>query len=221
MKIIDMDSHLWQTAEKNGFNRAEMIDFVRQVANDAMKILPGDFEFTNVQLEPTPGDYVIPETSVMGMTYDPTHVSIWFDASMPYQKAEMLKSLRGTVFHELVHAVNFAQNPWKPDAVFGALSEGLATVFEREYGDVDPLWGKYEDGKTMQKWLDEIKKLPENGIKNREYFIEHGDGRKWIVYKTGAWMIDKLIENGEDLLDLMLQKHERLTEKFSTLSTKS
>lgn len=214
MKTIDLDSGLWTKALVQGVARVDMTKYVDTVAAEAAKILPSNFDFLNIQLEPVSSEYVIPETGVMGMTYDAMHLSIWFDPNVPYGVSEAKKSIRGTVFHEMVHATTFEHDAWRPDALFGAVSEGLATVFERDYSEVDPLWGKYENEATMRMWYEELKSLPQSDVKDRSYFVEHSDGRKWIVYKTGTWMIDNLLGSGTDLFELMGLDYDDIVRKF-------
>lgn len=217
MKAISLESPYWRDAKANGVDRATLEAQVENTAHEALAVLPSELAFTNIMLEPTVAAYVIPETGCMGMTYDKTHVSLTFDPSLPYGKESLEKHLRSTTFHELVHAVTFGHDPWQPGVLFGVVSEGLATVFERDYANADPLWGRYEDDDTMREWLKELQKLPATEQKDRRYFVEHPDGRKWIVYKTGTWLVDKLIDSGDDLFDLMELSHQDILDKISKL----
>lgn len=218
MKLITFDSRLWEAAKSKGFIQKDMEHHIGRAASDAAKLLPDDFRFLNIVMSPARSEAVIPETGCMGMTYSDEYISITFDPNLPYGLDSCKKSLRSTVFHEMVHAVTFAHDEWRPDAMFGVVSEGMATVFEREYVDNNqPLWGEYQDDETMQAWYKEIKALPDFGYKNHDYFIRHPDGRKWMVYKTGAWMIDKLLAADEDLFDLMKLSHGEIIDKFESL----
>lgn len=215
MNVLALDSKYWQNTNST---REELVSVIREAADEAVKLLPAELLYTNIILEPVPSEEVIPETGDTGITYDNTHVYISFDFNLPYGKDTLLSHLRSTTFHELVHAVSFDHNPWQPDALYGAITEGLATVFEREYANSKPLWGKYESDETMYSWLTELQDLPKTEAKDMNYFIKHPDGRKWIVYKTGTWVVDTLLDSGENLFDLMQQDYVKILEKFSHIS---
>jgi uncharacterized protein YjaZ len=82
--------------------------------------------------------------------------------------------------------------PYSPGPEY-IVSEGLATVFERDYASGDPLWGRYEDDRTMRQWLSEL--LAQGDSINEDYLFDHPDGRRWIAYKTGAWVVDRVLHS--------------------------
>ena len=217
MNILTLDARLWSAAKQAGLTRGEVQNIIADALSEAAQLLPSQFEFLNIIIGPTLSEWVIPETGGMGMTYSDEYISITFDAGVPYGAERMKETLRATVFHEMVHAVTFAHDPWQASALFGTVTEGLATVFERDYANSSPLWARYEGDVVMQKWYDEMKSLPQSEEKNRSYFFEHEDGRKWIVYKTGTWIIDKLLASGEDMFDLMKLDHRTVLDKFEAL----
>ena len=217
MNIVILDSKHWPDVQSRGVSKQEVAEVVEAAAHAARKLLLALPEYVNLVVYPTVADEVIPETGGSGMTYTDEYVSVFFDHTLPYGKEKLLDELRTTTFHELVHAVTFHHEPWQPSVLFGAVTEGLATVFERDYADSQPLWGSYEDDVTMQAWLDELRELPVMKDKNMEYTILHPDGRKWIAYKTGTWVIDKLCESGEDLFELMKLGHKDVLAKFEAL----
>lgn len=218
MNALTLDARLWETASKNGADRSEVADLIARVAEEAAHHLPSGFTYLNILTSPVAAEWVIPESGVMGITYSDEYISMTFDAALPYGYDATKKALRATVFHEMVHAVTFAHDPWRADAMFGAVSEGLATVFEREYAGSGPPWGQYEPDEVMKQWYEELKKLPASEEKDRAYFFDHPDGRRWIVYKVGTWMIDKLLAVGEDLFDLMQLNHQVVIDKFEALT---
>lgn len=218
MNALTFDSRLWGEAERHGTQRGEIALLVVETAKVAAKLLPSKFTYLNVVTTPTTSDWVIPETGVMGMAYSDEYLSITFDAAVPYGVDNLKRALRSTVYHEMVHATTFAHDPWRPSALFGAVTEGLATVFERDYsGEGAPLWAEYESDDTMKGWYEEIRSLPQTEQKDMNYFVSHSDGRKWIVYKTGTWMIDRLLESGEDLFALMKLPHIEIVGKLEAL----
>lgn len=218
MRIVMLDSKHWSDAQKHGVDEREVHEIVEKAAQEVAELIPFLPTYVNIVVYPTVAEDVIPETGVMGMTYSDEYASVYFDHAIPYGNAKLFEAVRSTTFHELVHAATFQYESWQPDVLFGATTEGLATVFERDYANSEPLWASYEDDETMRDWLRELKELPVTGEKNRDYFVKHPDGRKWIVYKTGVWIVDKLLGSGEDLFQLMHLNHNELLTKFDTLS---
>lgn len=217
MKVVTLDSKYWPDTQSRGVNEQEVQEVAEAAAGRVAELLSFLPSYVNLVVYPSIASDVIPETGCMGMTYSDEYASVFFDHTVPYGKEKLLDSIRTTVFHELVHAATFQYEPWQPGVLFGVTTEGLATVFERDYAGAKPLWGNYEDDATMHAWLGELKSLPNTGEKNRDYFVQHPDGRKWIVYKTGVWMIDKLLASGEDLLQLMQLSHKEIISKFEAL----
>lgn len=220
MKVITLDSARWEEVELHGLSREAIHAHLEQSANEASQLLPSDFTFLNILVSPTSAEYVIPETGDVGFTTSEEYCSLTFDSQIPYGEANLMRSLRGSVFHEMVHATTFAHDPWRPGVMFGAVTEGVATVFERDFTDKDVLWGKYEAQKIMETWFVEIKNIDNSNDdgKNTDYFFNHPDGRRWITYKTGTWMIDALTKSGEDLFELMQLPHDQVIKKFEELA---
>lgn len=218
VNTLTLDARLWNESAEHGIDRDEISSYIASTATEAAKLLPSDFTYLNIVVSPTVPEWVTPETGVMGMTYSDEYIALTFDATIPYGHDSLKRALRSTAFHEMVHATTFAHDPWRSSALFGAVTEGLATVFERDYsGEAKPLWGDYEGGDVMSKWYQEIKSLPQTEQKDMSYFVAHSDGRKWIVYKTGVWMVDKLLTSGEDLFALMKLPHTDIIDKFEAL----
>lgn len=221
MNVVVLDSKYWPDVQDRGVEKKDIADVVRSVADEVLGLVDSLPEYVNLVVYPSVADDVIVETGIMGMTYSDEYASVYFDCTLPYGKERLLSGLREAVFHELVHAATFRHDPWQPDVLFGVVTEGLATVFERDYAGATPLWGSYEDDLVMTEWYLELKNLPKSETKNGEYFFKHSDGRKWIVYKTGSWMIDKLLESGEDLFDLIRMNHKDVITKFNLLEVNS
>ena len=217
MNVVVLDSKHWPDVDRRGVKKEEVKKVARAAAKEVSGLISLLPSYVNLVVYPSDPSNVIPETGDMGMTYSDEYASVYFDHTIPYGKDKLLQGIRTTTFHELVHAASFSHDPWQPSVLYGVVTEGLATVFERDYADSKPLWGKYEDEQTMRMWLSELKELPDTGEKNHDYFISHPDGRKWIVYKTGVWVIDRLLTSGEDLFELMKLGHEDLLAKFDAL----
>ena len=217
MKVHIWEHELWEKSAKNGFSDQVAKKVIESAAATAAERLPSDFRYTNIIITPTNAENVIPESGEVGFTRANGDVTISFDASIPYGVAALEHSLSGSVFHELVHVTTFAHDAWRPSALFGAVTEGLATVFERDYADKKVPWGEYKSDEVMREWYHELEALDGSQDKNTDYFISHPDGRRWIVYKTGVWIVDRLIANGEDLFDLMKVSHTDILNQFSKL----
>lgn len=217
MKVITLDAKLWNTAAEHGVSRDELTQVIETASREAADLLKNISPFCNVVISPTRAEWVIPETGTMGMTYSDEYVSLTFDPEAPYGVASLMRAMHTQVFHELTHSVSFGHDEWQPGVLFGVVTEGLATTFERDHGGGEaPLWGEYEDDATMRAWYLELKKLPESNEKDRRYFVEHSDGRKWIVYKTGVWMIDKLMADGASFDELLAASPTAIIERFDS-----
>lgn len=221
MNVVILDSKYWPDVQKRGVEKKDIADEVRSASDEVLGLIDSLPEYVNLVAYPTVARDVIPETGIMGMTYSDEYASVYFDCTLPYGKEGLFQGLRETIFHELVHAATFKHDTWQPGVLFGVVTEGLATVFERDYAGAIPLWGLYEDDLIMTEWYSELENLPKSDTKNNEYFFKHSDGRRWIVYKTGVWMIDKLLESGEDLFDLIRMNHKDLIAKFNLLEVNS
>lgn len=217
MRVLSLDSKLWQQLDTTQITRDDIETIVSSAAKEAGELLPSDFEFLNLVVSPTKPEWVIPETGSSGMTYSDEYISLTFDPTLPYGIDTFRKYLREMVFHEMTHATTFSHDPWQPSGMFGPVTEGLAVVFERDYAGAQPLWGRYTDDATMHDWYEEMKALPESEHKDMRYFFDHPDGRRWIAYKTGTWMVDKLLDTGEDLFELMKLPHGEIVSRFEAI----
>jgi uncharacterized protein YjaZ len=78
--------------------------------------------------------------------------------------------------------------------------KGLATVFERDYCGSDQPYAKYP--KDVASWLQEIIEKQDD-ISWEEYKFDHPDGRHWIAYKVGTYLIDEAMKNsGKTVIEL-------------------
>ena len=102
------------------------------------------------------------------------------------------RELRLTLLHEFHHLVRGccgeAQFTSYMDHV---INEGMATVFERDVGGVQPPWGEYPD--DLADWVLEIMAWPTHPGDNPEWMTRQLDGRRWMEHKTGAYLVDQAI----------------------------
>jgi len=104
-------------------------------------------------------------------------------------KAIVDSQLRPLLFHELYHAVRETAVPTRSLHDF-AIDEGLATVFERDFGAGKVPWGEYPP--EVPQWTREFLALPENADR-QQWMTKHPDGRRWIGYKVGTYLAERAI----------------------------
>ncbi len=168
---------------------------------EARKLLPGLADEISFVWDV---DLIIPGNGTGGTLLEPTLLGIGYDPD--FEDKELLaKNLRATILHECFHSAQgwSDKNPAViPETLLeDGVLEGAATVFERQYGKTSPLWGSYEDDDTMKKWFIEINKqiLDPNSESYNAYKFGEVNGVKWMLYKLGTWVIDRVLENNSDL----------------------
>ena len=194
MNIVSLNSKHWETMAEKGLEREVLVDTITQALNEAATHLPPLSPYLNIVISPDQ-EASIPETGDMGFTWDDELIDIYFDPTLPFGKESLLKNLRSTAFHELNHAARGVAIPFETTPIEALVSEGLATHFDKQYTGTQAPWGIYEDDATMQAWLEEVLALP-SGQKHPEYLFDHSDGRRWIIYKTGTWIVDRVMAEG-------------------------
>lgn len=148
-----------------------------------------------IDIEVSAGTTVIPETGEVGAAISTQLVRWIVDPARPGGPIEVARSqLRSTMFHELHHTVRghvFANTELSNRVIDLAISEGMASVFERDAaGDRPVPWAQHPE--NIDDWVHELLALPD-GTDPRPWLYEHPDGRRWIGYRTGAYLVDKAI----------------------------
>lgn len=203
MKVHILESTKWP---RDDVELQGQIRLVAELAHkDARAIINAIPETINIVIEPN-ARFTDKDVVVGGYAHSAELISLNFDPDLPYGRQKLLAELRGAAMHELNHAAHFSffpddDSPLIEEAVF----EGLATVFERDYaGGEQPGFAKYEDEATMRDWLDEILLAQEQGGKREDLKYMHPDGRRWVLYKTGCWVVDAAMrESGKSIVELM------------------
>jgi hypothetical protein len=199
MKVYAFESDWWAEAESNGLARKKVVNKIETALHEVSKLLPTLSEQLNVVVRPH--TKFIPEYGIGGYTHDSEYFDVTFDKTAQKGATAMLEYMHETVFHEANHAARWNSVDYDDRFIASVVFEGLATVFEREYTDADPLYGKYDNDQTMQQWFDELCEVVWDMYD--EYFYNHPDGRRWIGYKTGTWLIDRAVENsGKSVIEL-------------------
>lgn len=200
MKVLAFDSIDWAEAESHGLTREKAIASIDGGLNVVKDLLPSLSDCLTIVVRPH-FTHVIPEYGTGGYTYDSEFIEITFDSKLPYGLEATLKSLCETVFHEGNHAARYNVAEFDGRFINSIVTEGLATVFERDHAMYQPLYGQYEDDTIMHNWYKEISA---GDWDNRgELMFEHPDGRKWVGYKTGTWLIDRAVKlSGKAVIEL-------------------
>ena len=163
-------------------------------------------------------DRVIPELGVGGfaLSRDTITLSVQKDFE---DKVAQAKNLHGTIFHESFHlAQHYTGADGYHPAVNAAIYEGCAEVFEREYTESNSIVGDYSahSQQELEAWLEALKEVgssyfEEEGVWEKWAFYNEELKQRWIVYKTGTWLVDRVLkETGLDILDLQDKSAEEI-----------
>ena len=151
---------------------------------------------TKVELVVEVGTTVIPETGETGRTLSGEQQVTWTVNPFRVEGVMAIASahLRSTLIHELNHVVRTQGKSkaelWQRQLMDYVVSEGLATAFAREVSGQLPLWGQHPD--NVHNWVEELLALPPD-TSRQEWMFKHPDGRRWIVYKSGTYLVDRAV----------------------------
>ena len=199
MKVLLAHSPSWD--ELGDEFQKKYVKSVRLAYKQAVKLLPFGSDYVSFVVQPRE-KVLIGATHDYGRTHNSGFIELAFSPkyAMKYPD-KIISRLRSLVLHEMNHAARFDIPIWHKTFLDLCVMEGLATVFEREYADFDGPWGKYP-GQQVERWIQEIKKNEKN-LSYDEYMYKHPDGRRWIGYKVGTYLIDEAIRNsGKTVIEL-------------------
>jgi uncharacterized protein YjaZ len=179
-------------SESYEFTRAErraIHEGARAALAEVRRLLPG--VPAHIELTVRPGTNVSPETGEGGDAMPPNGIMLTIDPSRPGGVMPIMHAwLRPFMFHELHHLVRFpAENP--TSLIKHAVTEGMATAFERDFAGATPPWGQYPE--DVATWAAEFESLP-SGAPRQDWLFRHPDGRRWIGYKVGTYWVDRAIK---------------------------
>jgi len=200
--MIKVAKNLASLEEQN-----KLVKLFEKWLKEVRKLLPDTPEDIEIYFDDWP---MMPEFGCGGFTYSPQVLTIAFDIDFRGDKKKQLKDLKSTFYHECFHLVQgyYGGDGYRNDQLSmleNAIYEGAATIFERDYTGSD--WCKYEDEVTMQKWVDEIKKFdPKSDDLKKLKFYDPTTGRKWVMYKVGAFLVDKVLSTNNKLSIIDLAK---------------
>ena len=213
MKIFFAESVFWDDRQELQSRYEEMVKASYQEAGQLLPDISERVSFI-VQAVPWAGE-LIPETGEGAWTYNGELIGLFIDPTLPYGKEKLLENACGAVFHELNHSARFMLG-LRDDTDFlsSCIFEGLATVFARERANFEAPWSKYEIG-DAKKWLEEIENKGD-AIDWSDYKFTHPDGRKWIGYKVGTYIVDQALtcskKSIEELTKLESSEIKKLAE---------
>jgi uncharacterized protein YjaZ len=184
--------YAWSHTERAAIER-----IAQQAAQSVRALLPELPSALRVTVQA--GDKVIPETGETAGVGLPAAVYWTVNPAHPGGVLAVVDTqLRATLFHEFYHLVREARiTTVSPlDRVIG---EGLASAFEREFGEASTPWAAYSPG--VAGWTDEFLALADD---DREEWTAHGpDGRRWFGYKVGTYLADQAVKkSGQSLMQL-------------------
>ncbi|MEM1337352.1 MAG: DUF2268 domain-containing putative Zn-dependent protease [Bacteroidota bacterium] len=120
--------------------------------------------------------------------------------------------LRATLFHEFHHLSRgwaIQDNVFSPGIPNAMVNEGLAVVFAEIYTKTVYEANAYPE--EADSWVQEILDLPLNASYADWVMGEHPDGRTYIGYRTGNFLIRKaMTTSGKTILELSALKPEEI-----------
>ncbi len=198
MKIHFAESKYW-TKLPTDFKRRYKYE-IEKSFKEASKLLPFGSQHINFFVQPRTYGLIEP-TGDSARTYNSEFIELAFDRTKDKKGLEIiLDGVKGGVYHEMSHAARFYIPIWHKSFIESCVLAGLATVFERDYAHEDARWAKYPD--NVEEWLKEIIDKKDR-IDYGQYMYTHPDGRKWIGYKVGTYIIDQAMKHsGKSVIEL-------------------
>ena len=116
--------------------------------------------------------------------------------------------LRSMLLHELHHLVRDTALP-RTSFMDSVISEGMASAFERDFAGANYPFMDYPN--DVSTWVTELLALPDHdsfspeGVAQRRHWLrQHPDGRRWIGYRAGTYLVDRAMRaSGKSAADLV------------------
>jgi uncharacterized protein YjaZ len=189
------EGHRFSTAERRTIER-----IAGSTAAEVKQLLPALPDHITLSVEA--GKNVIPEIGATASAGAPDTVQ-WTVDTDSHGGVEAIANahLRSALFHEFHHLVREAAVPGRGRTVDSVVLEGMATAFERDFAGARPPWGMYPD--DVDAWTRELLTLPPRPPR-RDWMFQHPDGRRWIGYKVGTYLVDRAMRaSGRSSADLV------------------
>lgn len=199
--VVYRPSDAFSEAERHAIE-----SIARVTVRDVRQVLPGIP--ATFGLFVNTGDQVIPETGETGSVSMPSGVYWTVDPSHQGGVLSIVKAqLRPTLCHELFHMVRGMARPSR-SLRDRAIGEGLATVFERDFGAGGTPWGDYPP--EVRLWTTEFLALPDDADRE-SWMTRHPDGRRWVGFKVGTYLVDQAIHvSGKSVTQLATVPTEQI-----------
>ena len=124
------------------------------------------------------------------------------------------KTTEAFIFHEFHHLSrgwSIQENEYEPGIAIAAVNEGLAVVFAEEYTGVTH--DVNSSPEEVDDWVHEILALPSDADYSTWVSGYHPDGRSFIGYRTGNYLIRSAMEKSDkDILELSELNPEEIIE---------
>jgi hypothetical protein len=173
--------------------RSTIEQLATSIEDDVRAVLPGLPMSVVVEVRAEPQPYI--RTGASGAALGPERVAWVVDTS----RAEGIlaiaeRTLRHILFHEFHHLARGCTQNGPPFRSFldGAICEGMATVFARDFGSAEQPWATYPS--EAESWYEEVKDLPASATTG-EWMFFHSDGRAWVGYKVGTFLVDRAMKS--------------------------
>ena len=120
------------------------------------------------------------------------------------------RQLHSTLLHEFHHLVRDSTTTGSGSIMDRVVDEGLATAFERDFGNTPTPWGAYPP--EVPDWVQELCALPPDSSRTT-WMSRHPDGRRWIGYKAGTYLADRAMQaTGRSASELVSASTEQILE---------
>lgn len=172
--------------------RRTMRELAAAIEDDVRTLLPGLPMDVVVEVHVEQQPYS--RTGASGAALGPKRVAWIVDVSRPEGvMAIAQETLRPILFHEFHHLARGCTQNGAPFSSFldGAVCEGMATAFARDFANAEQPWGTYPS--DIERWYEEVKDLPASATTG-EWMFFHSDGRQWVGYKVGTFLVDRAIK---------------------------
>ena len=108
-------------------------------------------------------------------------------------------------FHHLVRSQAITSTSLMDEVI----TEGMASVFERDVAGVTPPWSVYPE--DVADWVYELIALPPRAGSNYWIRARHPDERRWIGMRAGAYLVDRAMKaSGKSAADLVSTSTEEV-----------
>jgi erythromycin esterase len=196
--ICDVHAISIEYSESDGYTfseaeRSAIQDIAESSESEVRSVLPQLTEGLTLQVRN--GLEVIESTGESAAVVGPKRIVWIVDPGRAEGVTAIAKArLRFALFHEMHHLVRgrSAEVGHPTTLMDRAITEGLATAFARDFTSrpVD-WWGEYP--RNIDEWADEFVALSESASVG-QWMFRHPDGRQFIGYKVGAYLVDKAMK---------------------------